>query len=560
MNERKKTLLVGLDAACWAYINPLLNKTRLPALKKLMDAGAWGTLQSTMPAWTPTAWSTLITGKNPGKHGIYDMTTRQPGSYQTIPTNDKLRHGTPFWRRLNEAGLKVGLVNIPFTYPPQSLEGFLVCGFGTPGSAQDITYPANIMTWIKSELGVFEPVVDPDLLLNGKPEQIFEAEQKLQTSQTNIAAQLADQYQVDVLVINLMLPDHANHKMPKLEQVERAICQSDADLQYLIDAFAPDNVMVISDHGSSRVKGNFLLQAWLRDNGYYVQTKRPKTERKTALNWILYQWLHMIQGKSGIVEKGLRHLYLATIPHLPANITQKWWEKVDQAIPFAREHVDYTNQPDFERTKVFPGTIHSGLLYLNMAGREPTGVVSPHEKDLLITELTNKLGALSDPETGQLLFPNIYTADQIYTGAATRLAPDLILDTYQTSWNIQLSSHDAIVDQARERYFVSGRDYGYHSRDGIYVFSGPAFQSNGKAKQSDLVDIPATLLYLHGVPIPEDYDGRVLTHLFTTEFRNKSKPLSQPGDTETDIETKNPYTQQEADELFDHLRALGYVE
>jgi len=98
MSANKKTLVVGLDAACWDYVEPLLRSGRMPTLERFMDTGFWGTLNSTMPPWTPTAWSTIITGKNPGKHGVFDLMWKRPGTYEFIPTNETHRRGTPFWR------------------------------------------------------------------------------------------------------------------------------------------------------------------------------------------------------------------------------------------------------------------------------------------------------------------------------------------------------------------------------------------------------------------------------------------------------------------------------
>jgi predicted AlkP superfamily phosphohydrolase/phosphomutase len=146
--DAARTLVVGLDAACWAYVNPLLEAGRLPALQRLMSEGTSGTLHSTLPALTPTAWASIITGKNPGKHGVFDMLWRRPGAYDFQPTSGAVRVGTPFWKRLNERGIRVGLVSVPFTYPPEEIDGFVVCGFGAPESAVDIAAPAGARTWI----------------------------------------------------------------------------------------------------------------------------------------------------------------------------------------------------------------------------------------------------------------------------------------------------------------------------------------------------------------------------------------------------------------------------
>jgi len=265
-----KTLLVGLDAACWNYLNPLLEAGKMPALQRLIESGTWGTMQSTMPPWTPTAWASIITGKNPGKHGIFDMMWRRPGTYEFTPTNAKARMGTPFWKRLDEAGVRVGMVNAPFTYPCDPLNGFIVCGFGTPNSASDVTYPREVHQWIEQEFGHYEPAVEPQFLRTASPSEIFKVEREHQARQVQIALEMANRYEVEVLAINLMFTDHANHKMPEMEQVQAAYVQADKDVDALIQGFQPDNVMLISDHGSNRLQGNFLLNEWLRDQGVRV--------------------------------------------------------------------------------------------------------------------------------------------------------------------------------------------------------------------------------------------------------------------------------------------------
>ena len=98
----KKTLFIGIDAACWEYLNPLLEAGRLPTVQKLMEKGSWGVLDSPLPAQTPTAWSSIITGKNPGKHGIFDFLLRLPNGQRFITANANHRLGTTFWKLLND--------------------------------------------------------------------------------------------------------------------------------------------------------------------------------------------------------------------------------------------------------------------------------------------------------------------------------------------------------------------------------------------------------------------------------------------------------------------------
>ena len=558
-----KTLLVGLDAACWEYLEPLLQNKEMPTLQKLMDGGAYGKLHSTMPPWTPTAWASIVTGKNPGKHGIYDMLWRRPGSYDFSPTTARSRSGSPFWKRLNDCGYRVGLVNVPFTYPPEPLDGFVVCGFGAPGSAAAIAYPEDAQSWVLENYPDFKPTVEAKFLHSAPPEDILREEIEHQARQVEIALTLSANYEVDVLVINLMLTDHANHKMPDMEQVLEAYRQSDLHLAQLIESFQPDNVMLISDHGSSRLKGDFLLNAWLRERGYLVQIESEADDQRKALNWILMQWLQVHRGWGGIPEKLARALLRRSLPMWPDRLRERFWENISAVIPFAREHVYLNGKPDYAASKVFPGSVYSGLLYLNIVGRDPSGVVPKAQRQLLASRLAGELRAIREPDTGNPLFTNVYTASDIYSGSAAEYAPDIILDSYDKCWNIRTSKHIPVPEQARDRYFVdvaNRSDYGWHSRVGIFVFGGVDFSDGHSYHEGVLMDIPATLLNLYHVPIPDDYDGRVLREVMAAGGTGELVLEFQPGDQILATADGDDLTQEENEELASHLRALGYLD
>jgi predicted AlkP superfamily phosphohydrolase/phosphomutase len=442
------------------------------------------------------------------------------------------------------------------------LDGFVVGGFGAPNSAADITYPIEILKWIEQELGPYKPVIEPKFLRWASPEKIFTAERNHQSSHIDIGSQLAARFQTDILVINLMLTDHANHKMPRMDQVHEAYRQSDIDLGILLDKFRPDNVMLISDHGSSRLKGDFLLNAWLRDQGFLVFEQNSLTERSRALNWILMQWLQKHLRWSGLPERMLRRLVRWILVHPINGISDWFWKKIESTIPFARDYVSFSDRPDYKRTKVFPGSIYSGLLYLNLVGREPGGVVPLDDRWSLAGEIATKLSQIQEPDTGHPLFSNIHFSADLYDGPAKDYAPDLILDSYDTGWNIRSSKYVPIPEQTFDRYFidvVNRRDFGWHSRDGIFVFSGKDFCVGPTSIDAHVMDVPATLLHLYGVPIPADYDGRVLTELMVPDLR-LARIDSQPGDDPKAFAIHDSFTVEEYNEMADHLRALGYLD
>ncbi|MCP4423355.1 MAG: hypothetical protein GY803_02575 [Chloroflexi bacterium] len=561
MTERKKTLLVGLDAVCWDYLDPLLKSGELPTIQRLIDQGNSGVLMSTMPALTPIAWSSIITGKNPGKHGVFDMTRRLSNSYEFAPTSARSRTGQPFWRLLNERGVRVGLVNIPFIYPLQEMDGFAVAGFGAPGSVPDLTYPRDALDWMRARFGGYEPNVSVDLLRSGRYDDIFAGEREHQKIMVETAVNLSEKYQVDALAINLMLLDHMNHKMPDMARIQEAMRQLDVDLQRLIDKFQPDNIMAISDHGSRRVKGDFLLHAWLRDEGYSVQMKRSPKERDQALNFVLNQWFD--DGRRHLLNNKITRLVIRGIASfLPDGMLQRFGRYLERSVPFAGENVMFSGELDFKKTRVYPGTSYAGLLYFNRNGREPEGIVTETEQDALAQEIIDKLTQLTDPETRRPLFGNIYRAQDIFEGTMVEAAPDLVIDFYESDWNILSTFHrGSYAEQVRHQYFVDNRkDFGHHSQDGIFIYSGQDFSAGLSGGTGNVMDIPAALLHLYDVPIPDDYDGRSLAELFTPEFLEKHPVRYQTAVEYQAEQDDTSYSEEEAEEIVNHLRALGYLD
>jgi predicted AlkP superfamily phosphohydrolase/phosphomutase len=505
-----------------------------------------------MPALTPAAWASIATGKNPGKHGVYDMLWRRPGSYDFQPTSGSRRLGTPFWQHLGRQGIRVGLVNVPFTHPPTPINGFTVCGFGTPQSAADVTSPAEAMSRIRSKFGGYSLRGQlKDLRKTNSLEELLMGEREHQAQQAKIAAGLAQDYQVDVLVINLMLLDHVNHYAVNMAQVEAALCQTDADLDYLIGNFEPDHVLLFSDHGSRRVRGDFLLHQWLLDGGYLARRPHTPAERATTLRNVLAR-----QGGTGWMQRVNRRLLRTVLPLVPG-----LWSRLEQRMPFARQHVEWSGALDYSRSRLFPGSTYSGNFYLNVAGREPHGVVPAEAKAALLAELAEKLSQISDPESGRPIFSGVYTAEQLYHGPAAANAPDLILDGYDTLWNAKGTFPGLIKRPMTNRYFLEKHgDTGWHSKEGIFVFAGPSFGRGPAGRERHVMDLPATLLYLYGLPLPDDYDGVVMIETLAPRVLDGRPITYQPSDPPTVAVADDGYSADESAEVLEHLRSLGYVE
>ncbi len=545
MSGRRLPLLVaGFDAACWEYMAPWLQDGSLPNVQRLMAAGRFGVLHSTMPALTPVAWSTLATGANPGKHGVFEWNrlVRNDASPHLQLHTSATVHGVPFWRQLNARGCKVGLVNIPLTFPPQPLDGFVLCGYPLVDPLRRYLYPADLLPGLEAELGPYEPGHLEGMLASG--EGWYAADERAQAFQVAAAIRLAAQFDLDVLVINLMLPDHANHLAPDMAGVRQAYADSDRRLGQLLDALQPRNVMLISDHGSRRIQGKFYINQWLYDQGLLTWAPRTPADPVGDLNWLLVQASRQA-GLRGPLEKVLRNGLRRLLQTQPAPLPAWLARRLEQLAPAAYRAYAFDGQADWGRSQFMS---FGSLIYANPAAAADAA-----------TDVQARLLALTDPG-GKPVFQAVLPASQLYHGPQMAQAPTLILDTFSSDWSLAFGPNYRSAS-----YFErgSGAWNGEHSRDGIFIFSGADFSAGENMLAADLADIPATVLYLMDAARPADYDGRVLQEFLAPALLAQRPPSAQPtaaaaqaapADVSADL------TPEQEALMAQQLRALGYVD
>src|SRR5262245_28562633 len=137
----RPVLVIGLDGATFDLMLPWIATGHLPTLGGLLRDGAWSRLRSTIPPITPCAWSSFMTGKNPGKHGLFDFVEPTANGRGMSFTNASSRRGETLWGYLSRLGLKVGVLNVPMTYPPEPLNGYQISGLDTPNERSRFTHP-----------------------------------------------------------------------------------------------------------------------------------------------------------------------------------------------------------------------------------------------------------------------------------------------------------------------------------------------------------------------------------------------------------------------------------
>ena len=116
----RKTLVIGLDGAPYDLIKQWSQTGEMPHLARLIARGRFGVLRSTIPVHSPTAWASYITGLNPGKHGVFDFVRREEDGYQLRVIRADQIAGASLWKLLSEGDRRVGIMNVPMTYPPEA--------------------------------------------------------------------------------------------------------------------------------------------------------------------------------------------------------------------------------------------------------------------------------------------------------------------------------------------------------------------------------------------------------------------------------------------------------
>jgi predicted AlkP superfamily phosphohydrolase/phosphomutase len=144
---RRKVIVIGLDGLEPGIVEAMLERGELPNLARIRKAGSYSRLKTTYPAQTPVAWSSFVTGTNPGGHGIFDFICRDPQTYLpdvaltrferpknmlAQPGVVNRRKGVPLWQTLSAAGIPSTVLRCPCTFPPEALHGRMLAGVGVP--------------------------------------------------------------------------------------------------------------------------------------------------------------------------------------------------------------------------------------------------------------------------------------------------------------------------------------------------------------------------------------------------------------------------------------------
>src|SRR6056297_2465358 len=264
-----RTLLIGLDGVCLPVLEPLIDEGAVPNIAALCDESAVAPLESQLPPWTPSAWPSLYTGKNPGKHGVYDFLTFDGYDWDVV--NRSTVKARTVWELLSMHGYESVVVNAPVTHPPRAFDGALVPGYMAP-EAPDC-HPSGTLAELREELGDYKLYADNSRSESTTAERIDTYRELVGMRGAAFRYLLADR-DPDFGFLQFQQTDTVFHEYPDDREAVRAVYEAvDRELGAVFEACDPDLTLLVSDHGLGPMNGReFRCNEFLRDRGAVVAT------------------------------------------------------------------------------------------------------------------------------------------------------------------------------------------------------------------------------------------------------------------------------------------------
>jgi predicted AlkP superfamily phosphohydrolase/phosphomutase len=544
-----KVLVVGWDGATFDLLAPWIASGELPNLAGVMREGVHGPLRSVPNMNSGPAWTSVNTGVNPGKHGIYGLVGFAERSYRVRPLNAADRQARTIWQRLSETGKQMVVMNFPMTYPAEPVNGVLVAGGDAPGPRSPrFAHPEGLMDELEAEAGGYILAARLDgLIRSGRKAEALRKLHRMVDSRTRAILYLMRRQPWDLCMVLFTASDSVQHFFwedlsggPHQDAILSVFRHLDDTLGTLLaQAGDPVGVIVLSDHGFGPTQSGLrYVNDFLATLGLLAYQPRHDS-RPGPLRWSFLQLEKRLGDRT-------KEWLLGRLPGLYERAIAGLW--IDGV--------------DWSATRAF-NLAGTSEIWLNLRGRQPQGIVSPGEEyEEVVTLIQRTLGEAVDPATGKPAVRAVHRRTDLYHGPYLDQAPDLLIewtgDPVQSglAWHGDGQPVVAMRSIAHRRHPVNGG----HREMGILVASGPPFKTGEMIEGASLYDIAPTLLYLLGQPIPTSFDGQLLTGALVDGWLQSHRPRFIDEERDSSSGPGIAISSEDEGKVMGRLRALGYVE
>lgn len=543
----QRLLILGLDGATWTVLDPLRRLGLMPNLDALLNNAAHGTLRSVVPPVTTAAWTSLMTGCGPARHGVFDHRYYDLEADQMKVSHAERVRVPTVWQLLSQAGRWVVSLNVPGTFPPARVRGVIVSGMDAPHLDAALAGDAAFAARLRAEV----PGYSLRYFWKRAPQSLEELTENARLTCESFRARAegglcADRHVPDwsVLMVQFQNLDPFQHRCwnylnvdetgvdrPEWNVAARSVVTGlDDALGLLLDLAdrRGASVLVASDHGFGPCRGRVHVNRVLIDAG-----------------------LARLPGAGGTIRRRVRQ----------ARENLRLWSAKRQDPAARSSSFDLSVQAqfpfDWKRTLAFaPHQDTAAMVYLNTTAHRVGAPLSTYRQiDDARASAAQALAEARNPETGARLFPQVIDMAATYKLDPAREGyPDLIALPEENYWvRTKLSAGAGWVEP-------DANLPGTHRPEGIVAVAAPGV-ATGRNLQADLRDVAPTVLKFLGEPVPEHMEGSPLIFDVSAP-RPKAREdapasgLAGPHKPQTQFE----YTAEEQAIIEQRLADLGYLE
>ncbi len=498
-----KVLLIGVDAGCQSVFDDLHETDSIPNIRSLAADGISNELESQIPPWTPSAWPSIYTGVNPGKHGVYGFITFDGYDWE-VSTADHVRERT-IWDLLDDHGRTSVVVNAPVTYPPAEIDGAIVPGFMSPEEPE--CHPSGLFDELVDAIGEYR--VYPHY--SRDDQQYSESEKmdeycRLAEMRGEAFRYLTDRFDPDFGFVQFQKTDTVFHEFEgEPEHVRRIYEETDEQIGEILDSCDPDCVFLVSDHGIGPYDNyEFRVNEFLRDLGYlnvsadgkgmpsWNPIRNQLRDGESDRTWDIGLMGRLARKASRVgvdprqLVSRLEHVGLADLVrrHAP-----------DDVVRATSKQVDFETSTAYMRARTELG------VRINLEGRDPNGIVPQAEYDQVRARLIEQLRDVQTPD-GKPVFDDVAPSETYFDGPYADEAVDIV--------TIPRDFSEFLSAQLLGEQFGPPTEPWNHKMDGIIIAAGDGIDTNASIDDAQLFDVAPTVMAAMGLPYSDRMDGSVL--------------------------------------------------
>jgi len=449
----KRVIIIGIDGGTWKVLDEAIERGYMPFLAHCQAQGQKRTLLSTVPANTAASWSAFQTGLSPEATGIYDFQRWHRDTQSTELVNSTHLPST-VWEVVSASERRVGAVNVPLTYPPYKVNGFMLSGFLTPTLGAIWACPETLKHEILSALPEYQ-LPDRDLIHELRPHRDFDAflsyMADLVESPSAASEYLLKRYDLDLFMVHFHATDFVQHcawhyldsahplyDADKNEQImKRFYSLLDAAMRRVVEAFdgasnIPFSTFFVSDHGFETHRYRFHLGRWLVQNGYALDQDKSLSHRLMRASLRVVHGIDAFKLRRRVLTRQTRDR-IGGVAFPPEKQGISW----ERSLAYAR------------------GASNEGLLYLN---------VSHKRFSKRVPQLLEEIREVTNPATGEEV---VMALRETGVGSEKPWCPDVIVQP-DTGYSIRggYKPGGALFERVDP---LTEYQAGKHAREGIFI-------------------------------------------------------------------------------------------